>query len=368
MPGFTDSPQVVTTAPDGSDPQWLGQAGHFNQLTYSYTLPGGPDQLSGVLQKPAASRVRAIDAGRAVGVYRGGVRVWDGKMDEAIPGNNGWQIAAHGAGTYGTDFAAYYTGTYTSDGPVNLAISRGLRWVNPGIGSGSTVFLPATPPDPASQTITDHLNTITTTAGSVWRVGRWNILSVYAPSWTVPTRILIATSPAARNLYGYPTVIYGRYQATADNPTSGAAATFGTTSITNTANAAKHGNMEVYADLSAHGVMSAGTAQGILTSILAKYVAASYGGSFTVRRGQLLTMGGTPVDIGSSQAGTVCQLVFAAGGYGGEIVPALPVTFLVGGYSYDDTAQQATITPYQAADFSLTTLLSDWVTLHPKPA
>jgi hypothetical protein len=368
MPGFTDSAQVLTTAPDGTDPQWLGQAGHFTQLTYSYSLPGGADQLSGVLQKPATSRIRAIDAGRITAVYRGGVRVWDGKMDEAVPGTGGWQVAAHGAGTFGADFAAYYTGSYTSDGPVNSAISRGLRWVNPGIGSGSTVFLPVTPPDPASQTVTDHLNAITTPAGSVWYVGGGNILTVYTPSWTTPTRILIATSPVPRNLYGYPTVLYGRYQATADNPTSGAAATFATTSVTNNANAARHGHMEVFADLSAAGVMTATAARGILSAALARYVAASYGGSFTIRRGQLLTMGGAAVDLGSEQAGSVCQLMFAAGGYGGEVVPALPVTFLTGAYSYDDTAQQATVTPYQAANFSLTTLLSDWVTLHPPKA
>ena len=35
-----------------------------------------------------------------------------------------------------------------------------------------------------------------------------------------------------------------------------------------------------------------------------------------------------------------------------------PITFIVGGYEWDDFAQKATITPYQALDQSLSGLLS----------
>jgi len=80
---------VVTFAPDGTDPRWLGAAGHFTQLTYSYTLPGGPDQLTGLLQIPAGSRTKAIDAGRIVQAYRGAACVWDGKLDESAASDAG---------------------------------------------------------------------------------------------------------------------------------------------------------------------------------------------------------------------------------------------------------------------------------------
>ena len=358
-----NSVQVLTLAPDGSNPLWLGQVGHFTQLTYSYTLPGGPDQLSGTLMLPGAGRSQAIDAGRIVKAYRGLVEVWDGKMDEAAPTAGGWQVTAHGAGTFGGDFEAeWHGGSFTSDEPVNNAITRGLRWVNPGIGSGSGVYL-GQPTDSASCTITDHLNNITGPAGSTWYVGRNNVLSVYVPAWSTPTRILIATTPATRSLYGYPTVVWARYQSGSD--TTSGTATFATTSVTNAANAAKHGNQEFFVDLSPAGTLTAGAAQAILSAILAKYVAASYGDTFTLRQGQLLTMGGAPCDLASEQAGFVAQLVFGAGGYGGEIVPVLPVTFMCGTYSYDDTTQTATVGAYQNVKFDLNTLLSNWVTLHP---
>jgi len=357
---------VVTFAPDGTDPRWLGAAGHFTQLTYSYTLPGGPDQLTGLLQIPAGSRTKAIDAGRIVQAYRGAACVWDGKLDESAASDAGWQVSAHGAGTFGADFdAEWHGGSFTSDEPVNNAISRGLRWVNPGIGSGAGVYL-AQPTDSASVTVTDHLNNITQPTGSTWYVGRGNILSVYTPNWTAPTRILIATAPVTRSLYGYPTVLWARYQSGSDS-TSGTA-TFATTSVTNTANAAKHGNMELFIDLTPAGTMSSGTAQSTLSAILKKYTAASYGDTFTIRDGQLTTLGGTPVDLAAEQAGFTAQLVFAAGGYGGEVVPALPVTFTCGSYTYDDSTQQATIGAYQNAKFDLATLLSNWVTTHPPPA
>ena len=91
---LTDAPQVATAAPDGSDVQWLAALGNFTALTYDYAFPGGANQLTGILQIPSASRVKAMDAGRRVAVYRGALKVWDGKMDEATATQGGWQITA----------------------------------------------------------------------------------------------------------------------------------------------------------------------------------------------------------------------------------------------------------------------------------
>src|SRR5437879_2261191 len=127
MPSFTDRPRVLTAAPDGTDIRWLGTLGFFSQLSYDFALPGVPGQLTGWLQRRVVSHPKAIDAGRIVQVYRGAKRMWDGKLDEAVAGDAGWQISAHGSGTFGDDFDAYYTGTFTADNPVNAAITRGMR-------------------------------------------------------------------------------------------------------------------------------------------------------------------------------------------------------------------------------------------------
>jgi len=38
--------QVVTYTPLMTSPRWLGQIGHVTGLRYSWSLPGGPAQLS----------------------------------------------------------------------------------------------------------------------------------------------------------------------------------------------------------------------------------------------------------------------------------------------------------------------------------
>ena len=204
--------------------------------------------------------------------------------------------------------------------------------------------------------VTDHMNTITGPAAMTWYVGRGNVVKVFAPP-TAVTRLLVATAAQARTLFGYYTTLWLRYQATADNATSGAAATFGTTSVTNSPQQARHGTMETYADLSAAGVQSSGAAQSTGTAMMAKYQAASYAGPLVVQPGKLLNPGGAPVDLGCEQAGEVYRLILAGGGYGGEVAPAPPVTFLGGATAWDDVAQQLSITPYQYAANDLAGLL-----------
>ena len=118
-----------------------------------------------------------------------------------------------------------------------------------------------------------------------------------------------------------------RYQATADNADTGAAATYGVVSATNAASIAAHQAMESYQDLSSANVLGSSAATAAAQAVLAAYVRATYAGPFTVRQGQLLTMGGSPVDIGAERGVPgVCQLFLIDGPYGGEVI-AGPVTF-----------------------------------------
>jgi hypothetical protein len=376
-----DASQVLTTAPDGTDPRWFGAAGHVGGLTYSYALPGGCDQLSLNLLTEPALRTALLNPGRLVSVYRGGSKVWSGKLDEGTPGPGGWAVTAHGSGTFGTDYMAFYgsgtgylqsstsTATETSAGwepdtVINAAITRGLPWVNPGIvaalaAAGSPPCYMGSLAEPASTTITAFLNNITVPANLVWYVGRGNVLGVFAPPSQV-TRLLVCTTPAARTLHGYYTAMWAYYQQTADSTTgtTDIPATFGTVEVINAPNAAVHGIMENFIDLSPEGVITAASAQEVCAAILAPYQAASYSQAFPVMQGQLLTTGGMPVDLGTEQAGSVCQLILADGGYGGEVLPT-PITFLTGAYEFTDDTQSATITPWQSANYDLPTLLGN---------
>lgn len=362
LPG---SSQVAVAAPGSSDWHYLGTIGQVTALTYSYACPGGCDQMTCTVMVPASYRTQLFNPGWQVRVTRGGHQVWYGTMDEPAPSASGWNLTATGAGNLGTNFAAYYTDTWPAGQPdesVNDAISRGLPWVNPGIGSPAGMWL-GQEVDPAAQTITDLLNLVCTRGGLTWYVNSQpggpygaSSLAVF-PLPAAVNRLLVCTTPVARTLGGYVNTIWIRYESSADDSSTGAAAAYGTTSVQDAASAALYGPLETYIDLSDAGVMTAADAQAVGNYVLSVYQAASFAGPFTASRGQLLNAGGAPVDPGTDQAGTVVRLVLTDFAFGGTVTPDMPVTFTVGAYSWDDFAQVATITPYQYLDQSMSGLL-----------
>ena len=349
---------VVTCNQDGSDVRWLGSLGAVAGLKYSWTLPGGAAAMSCNLLTEPNSRPSAINVARTVKVFRGGSMIWQGKLAEPQPSSSGWAITAVGIGALGANFVSHWT-TWNADSAVSLAISRGLPWVNPGLSGISGLWL-TQKEDDASQSITDFLNLITGNGALTWYVDRANTLRII-PVPTVPTRLLVATDPATRTVTADINSLWVRYQATADSTAgdgSSAAATYGVVQAVNQASINAHGAMEAYADLSSAGVMSSSAAQAAGQAALAKYVRANYAGPFTIRQGQLLTLGGSPVDIGAERGVPgVCQLQLVNGPYGAEVVPG-PVNFPIGTYEYDDDAQTAAVTPFQSVAADLSSLLA----------
>lgn len=350
-----------------TDPRWLGTVGPVANLTYSYIMPGGPDQLSCTLQVTPDLRQRALDPARICRVVRGGAVVWDGKLLEAVPSPAGWAITAVGLGHAGADFMALWFDLAEWENQnysINQAISRGLRWSNPGIPSGVWLGQEA---DSGSQTIEDLLNLYCTLGGYTWYVtcdpsGGNGVLNVTPfpqgasglTSALAPDRLLTCTVPVARTLGGDINTVYVRYQSSADAAT---AAVYQTATATVPASIAQHGPVEAYVDVSSAGTQTSAAATALGASVLARYVRASFAGPFTVRPGELMTTGGQPADLGAEQAGSVCQLVVTDYGYGGEVVPG-PVTFLVGATSWDDQNQVLQVTPYQSLDMSVSSMLS----------
>jgi hypothetical protein len=354
-----------------TQPIWLGSVGHVQALKYSWTLPGGADALSCNLMVSASTRTQATDPGRIVQAYRGGGLIWEGIMNEPVPTTAGWTLSAVGAGNYGTNYVALYTSTWPASEPdqaINNAIGRGLRWNPTSIGTPAGAWY-GQAVDSGAQTITDLLNLICTYGGLTWQVAtgpQGNVLSVFALPTTV-TDLLLVRQPAPRTLGGDINTIWLRYQVSADNASTGAAATFTTTSATVPASIAAHGTREAYLDISNAGTMSAGAAQAVGNSVLQRYQRASFAGPFTAGPGDIMTTGGQSQDLGLNQAGSVMQLILTDYGYGGEVVLG-PVTFLVGGYEYDDDTLTGTVTPFQYVNLSLSGLLSAASTALPQPA
>lgn len=343
--------QAVTIAVDGSNPRWLGSLGNVSQLVYSSTYPGGPEQMSCVLQKPATYRTDATDPGRITQLYRGAQRIWDGKLDEPQPSGAGWSLIGHGSGTFGTDFLAVYS-AYTPDDVITNGIGRGLRWATPSI-STSGLYL-AQPVASGAQTITDFMNAVTSLGAYGWQVGRLDGAVTVAPLPSVPTRILTSCAPVARTIVADVNAIGILYTASDDGQGK---QTFGQVWATNNASIAKHGRMEAYVDFTSAGVMSSGAAITLGNLLLAKYVRANYAGPFTCMPGQILNMGGQPVDLGMEQAGEVYQLMVTDGSYGGEVIPG-PVTFIGGRVEYDDDSGALTVTPFASITDDLSSLVA----------
>ena len=361
------SSQVMIAPPGTSAWVPLGSIGVLTALTYSFTCPGGADQMTATIMVPATYRTQFFNPGWQVKITRGGHQVWSGKLDEPVPTASGWTLTASGAGNRGQDFLAIYTDTWPHlqpDQSISNAIARGLPWVNPGVGTPAGAWYGQSV-DSGAQTISALLSLICTRGGLTWMVSSQpggipgDDLSVF-PLPTVPNRLLVSTTPVPRTLGGDINTIFLRYEVSADT-TDGSGnsipAVFGITSVQNTQSVTAHGVMETFIDLSDVGPMTQAAAQAVGNLVLAIYQRASFAGSFTARYGQLTNLGGVPVDPGTDQAGTMVKLILTDFGFGGEVTPQFPVTFIVGSYAWDDLEQAATIGPYQLVDQSLTGLL-----------
>jgi|SRR5215471_5387056 len=356
-PGLTT---LVTYRADGSQARSLAQLGHLTPAVYSYVIPGGCDALTSSFSKPPRYRTDALDPGRLLRAYRGGAVVWSGILDEPSPSDAGWSISAHGAGSYGNDWRAIWTGSFgtsTVDQVVNNAISRGLKWVNPGIGSPAGMWVGQSF-DSGSQTVTDVLNNACSKGGLTWTVNTDdsgnNVLNV-VPRPSAANRLLIVGTPLARSAALGPTTLYVRYQSTGDSGKTPAA--YALTSVTTSAREQAGYRVEDYMDLSSAGQQTATQAQAPASAVLQKFQRVAFTDAVTVGHGGLRNLGGTACDPGSYLDGNmtamVCKLLLADYTPVGDTITGAP-SILVGSYSWDDGAVQATITPSDSIrhDFS----------------
>lgn len=399
----------LVTVPELSHPRWLGEIGHVANLDYTYSIPGGPDQLTCSLQTEPNYRTDAINPGRVVTAHRGGSCIWEGTLTEPTPGPKGWQLTANGVGTYGTNFGAWWqldtTSTWSADGPIDFAIARGLRWSNPGLNNPGVYLGPVQ--NPGSLSITDFLNLLCTGGALSWQLvqpasassfppGPWVIDLFPLPTdtsgnpvpsapasnlssqiftfnrWaradlssslsrTPPDLYIINTNPVGRTITADINTVIVYYQITADttatSTTAAVAATFGTTFADIPASVALHGRLEYYLDVSSAGVMTQPQAAQVAQNVLSKYIRANFAGTFTVQPGQLLNVGGYPVDLGCNWGGYLASVQVQNAPAGGEIGFA-PITFQIGEYEFNDDTQTATITPYQNARTDMASVIA----------
>jgi hypothetical protein len=403
-------PDGIVTVPELSSPRWLGQVGHVAGLSYSYAIPGGPDQLSCQLQVEPSYRTEALNPGRVITAHRGGSCIWEGTLTEPAPSPTGWALTANGCGTYGTNFGAWweldFPASWSLDFPVSLAIARGLRWTNYGLGNPGSAYLGPVQ-NPGSLTITDFMNLLCTGGALSWQLvqpasassfppGPW-VLSLFplptdatgntvaqqvAASLTSglyalsrwsrtdlastlsrrpPDLYIVNVNPVGRTITADINTLILYYQVSPDTPATDTApaiaATYSTAFADVPASVALHGRLEYYLDVSSSGPMTQPQAAQIAQNVLSKYVRANFSGSFSVQPGQLLNIGGHPVDLGCNWGGYIASVQaenFAAGGE----VGFGPMTFQIGEYEFSDDTQTATVTPYQNARTDIASVIA----------
>src|SRR5258708_26145002 len=140
--------------------------------------------MSCKLIMPRTYRSDAMNPGRIVEIVRGASVVWLGKLDLPQHDGTGWNITAHGGGTLATEWDAIYTTWTNQNDAVNQAITRGLRWVNPGIPG--SVFL-GQQQDSGSVKISDLLYFMCSTGGLTWCFSRYRVLTATA----MPTAVTL---------------------------------------------------------------------------------------------------------------------------------------------------------------------------------
>lgn len=399
----------LVTYPELANPKWLGQIGHVAALDYTYAIPGGPDQLTCLLQVEPNYRTDAINPGRIVTAHRGGSCIWEGVLTEPTPGVDGWALTANGCGTYGTNFGAWWQvdvpNSWSVDGPIDLAIGRGLRWKSLGLNGTNAYTGPVQ--DPGSMTITDFMNLLCTGGALSWQLvqppsassfppGPW-IIDLFplptdtsgnpiesAPStqlssqlftfnrWSrsdlsstlsrrPPDLYVINTNPVGRTITADINTVIVYYQVTADTTATSTdtavAATYNTAFSDIPASVSMHGRLEYYIDVTSAGVMTQPQAAAIATNVLSKYVRANFSSSFTVQPGQLLNVGGFPVDLGCNWGGYMASVQVENAPAGGEVGFA-PITFQIGEYEFNDDSQTATVTPYQNARADISSVIA----------
>ena len=357
---------VTSKFQDGTDYMPIGAIGPVAGLGWSDTMPGGPDTMQCTVRvSPDLVQPQALDAGRIVEVWRGGICQWEGVLDQPTPGSDGWSVTAKGAGTYGDNFRDIWTTWTDVNTSLTQATGRGLRWKLQTY-SNTNLYL-VDQQQSGTETITDRLNLATKPGYYTWHVGRRNLLSIF-PVPTAVTRILFSSSPQARSLAGYYNALYVLYQSAADNTDTGTPAVNSLTSATNAASIARHGRFEQLWDITGAGTLSGATALAWAQAAILRYNAASFTGPIPVTYGQYTDVTGVPVDLGCEHAAEVVQLVLADGPYGAEVTAFPPVTFPVGKFEYDEDSESGNVYPFNVLPNDLGALLDSMAIWLPKPA
>ena len=334
---------IYTEAPSGGDRYFLDHLGLLSGVTYGTSYSGGPTTFQCSLQVDPSFSHRALAGGRILSVPLAGGVVWGGKMNQPQRGAP-MSISAVGMAGLAKSFAAVNGSSNGSalalDTVVDAARGRGLPWLRP-----ATLGTPTTGTGvqaSGSIMLDEALKAGAQALGKAWKLtatGAGWAVSMETPP-TVPTLMFLATQPIfASVLDGFASAEAVLYDADVSGNT-------GVQVVTDAAAAARWGAAEKILDITQQGMVSSAqaTAQGT-ADLAANTPRLRVTDPFTVLPGQLLTMGGAPVDLASVAAGVVVRMQAVVLGREAMTSQAGPLDVLIGETSYAADVDTLTLTP-----------------------
>lgn len=332
---------VYTQNSDGTDRQHVGCAGHVGNLKYSYADPGGPIVATFTLAADPEARPRALIPGRDAFIVAGGQIVFPGILAAPKRGLP-WQCQIDGAAGRGQDFRA----TNNVDLPTMLADAntRGLGWTIP---AGLPVGVGAGPATSLSNSVTEILNGVAGGLGQTWWLDTSKTLHVAAPPTTPTVLFTSQTAAGGRALAGYVTA----YRVTWIDSGTGA---WRQGFRRNTAAEDKFPQVEAELDLTGRGAMTAAQATALADGRLSLYgPRAPWAGPFVFADGQVLNLGGVPIDLPFVTAPVMGRLTLTDPDHAAELSYPSYTDLRVGVTEYDDEAGTLTVTPYDIVQSTL---------------
>lgn len=329
----------------GGDRVWLDGLGKISGLRYSSSYPGGAATASWQIALDMRAQHRAWTPGREIGIWCGGSRIWHGELDNPNR-DTVWQMNAIGRPSDTKRFLAIAP---TSDNAANLnevvdaAIVRGLGFVRP--SSLPSISASAQIPS-GSVYIDDALQQVTTglTVPQFWSVDNHDVITTsVAP--TSASLILFATGVGGgRVTQGFATDVVVTYLS----------ATGVVSTVTVSASSRPFGVFEVPLDITDQGLLpmsqatAAGHAQLALNGVRLKFL-----DPFTVTYGQLVTIGGSPVDLATVRPGVGFNVIVTDPDSAGEVSLSGAVKCVGGVTDYDVDSNVLTLATTDYASDSL---------------
>jgi hypothetical protein len=339
---------AYSEAPGGGDRVYLDSLGPIRGLRLSTTVNGDQGASWQAALDPRLDH-RALQPGRIIGVPISLAQAWQGVLDTPQRGTV-WQFTATGTAALLDRWSAIDTtaagNALNCNEIVDEAISRGLV-----ASRGALPSLPAGTQPSGSLTLAAALTQVTSGLNQWWNISRAKKITAAALPTALAYLLKAQDNAGGRTVDGFVTDVTVTYLN---------AATYRLAALqrANTTARAKYGRFEQTLDLTGEGPLTTAQAQTRGDNYLTLNAPRlKFAGAFLVAHGQLLTPGGTPVDLATVQSGTLTQVMLTDPDTAAGELALGPVQIVGGQTDYDVDADQLTLTPLDYSPQGLAALV-----------